>query len=423
MNTLQVTINIDRENDYLIDNFINAYYFYLKEDKLITNETLFYQKYKVIFDELLVNQLNPNYNKIYDDFYRLEYKDINYNRIINLFIIIFKIFNGKKLVNNDKINTTLEINNFTNTDIKKKLIIRTGVVELNVMNYMLYGDINMIKECINNIKLNFDNDNQDYFYKNSPKSCWIAKHFTLKDIETCIKILMTNAGFYFNKSMSVDEIYNDLLKFSLLYKECIINSDYIFYWSFLNCFMLDVLNEKKNIKPINNIGIPNRLEIIKIFDNKKILFLTPFKEKIDKIYQSGKIYNLRKEAWFNFKKIDLHTIETFLTTYPNTKHNNFFETLEYYKQKIDEIMEEHTFNIFISTVGCYGLLLSDYVYNKYRITSYYYGHSLNEEFGIISNRSSIDKSKNIENYEYSDLNERYLNIDKIENNCYGKKEE
>ena len=93
--------------------------------------------------------------------------------------------------------------------------------------------------------------------------------------------------------------------------------------------------------------------IYKLLNNKNILFLTPYKNKIDNIYNSGRIYKLRKSI--NLENINLYTIEAFLTTYPNIKHKNFKETFKYYCDEIDKNFINNKFDIFLCSAGCYGI--------------------------------------------------------------------
>lgn len=150
------------------------------------------------------------------------------------------------------------------------------------------------------------------------------------------------------------------------------------------------------------------------------MLITPFKDEIDKVYETGNIYKLKKNK--NLENINLVTIESFLTTYPNKKHKNFIETYLYYCEKIDDEFKKTQFDIFTCSVGCYGLLLCNYVNKKYNITTLYIGHVINYIFGILTPRnytSNINDICNIENYSMSELNIKYKNIEKIENNTYG----
>jgi hypothetical protein len=222
---------------------------------------------------------------------------------------------------------------------------------------------------------------------------------------------MVNAGFYCDKNK--DNIYKNLEFFCKNYKNALLNSDYIMNWAFLNMYALNIINEKKKTIKKNVLFSYNQKVIYNLINNKNVLFITPFKEKIDRIYKSGNLYKINEK----YKNINLTTIEAFITTYPNKKHNCFIDTVNYYCEKIDEEFKICNFDTFTCSVGCYGLILCNYVYTKYKITTFYIGHDINYWFGIISNRTG--KINENEYYEDSDLNQRYLNIDKIENNCYG----
>jgi hypothetical protein len=418
MTEIYISFN-NNENNYIYDsNNINSYYFYKlyeSQDIYLITADQFYIQNKIIFDKLLEFNLVPIYKNLYDEFISNDYNEnINFNKIIYIFLLIFSIFNKNKRIINKH-----ELNQFSCNDIMdNKLIIRPGVVELNVVNEILYGDKNIMLKVIEKIKLNY---NDEKFFYNVPGSkFWIGTSHTFNDYYYHLTRLITNAGFYFNCNDSIDQIYNSLYKFSIEYRECIYNSDYIGYWPFLNCYMLDILNEKKQINKINHCCLPSGVGAINYFNNKTILFLTPFKKQIDKIYESNNIYNIYKNPEHNFKNIKLITLEAYVTTYPNNIHNNFDETMQYYKDEIDYIFINNKIDIFTCTVGCYGLELCNYVYKKYNITSVYYGNLMNSVFGVLMNRNlSHSAYINIEYCEYSDLNERYKNIDKIENNCYG----
>jgi len=428
MEDYYIVIDIDNNYSYQ-DNKINIIYFYNKykeelKDKnindIITVKSLYNDNID-IFNIILNKNLIISYNIIYDNFISIkEYIEINFNHIIYLIIIIFHIFNNNKKYN-DKIldyKTNYKIYNI-NDDINNKIIIRTGVIELRLVNIMLYGDKNIILKAINEIKNNYYNEDFIYIVN---RDCWISIYHNIKNYIYYIKCLMTNAGFYFNLNDNEDTIYEQLLYFSNEYIKAIYDTDYIIEWPFLNCFSLDILNNMKKIKNIKHFKNINYYDYVKILNNKNILFLTPFKDDIDIIYKTEKIYNLRKTKCDNLTKINLITLEAKLTTYPNTFHNNFIETLDYYKQIINKVLNNNKIDVFISSCGCYGLLLSNYVKNKYKnITVIYNGHSINSFFGILSNRNNNLDDLNIENHIFSKLNENYKNIEKIENNCYGNK--
>ena len=409
---------INNPNDIFFENNINTYYFYLKfknENKIILdiNENDVSEFINIL--NVQENSIIVTYDKLYHDFNLTDHNDIDYNDIIHIFVLIFRIFNSKNktIQGSFKDLRYLEIYNLdliVNND--PQLLLRTGIIEINVLNSFLFNDKEIIKKSIE-IIINSNNDDM-YLTK---KKCWIVTYKDIDSVVSYIKKLMTNAGFYINNDK--ERAFICLEYFCNEYRNAILKCDYLFNWSFLNCFSLDLLNDKKKTKTLKYFDCSDN-GIYKLLNNKNILFLTPYKNQIDNIYKSGRIYKLRKTI--NLENIKLYTIESFLTTYPNTKHEDFMETINYYFKSIDEIINNNEINLFTCSAGAYGLILCNYVYTKYKITSLYIGHDINRYFGICSNRIEnikLNNDFNFENFENSDLNLKYHNIDKIENNCYG----
>lgn len=353
---------------------------------------------------------NPAYDLLFEQFKNISYNDIDYNKIIYIHITLFKIFNGCLKINNVKTNSYINKINFLN--INNKLIIRTGVVELRACN-IINNDIfnKAIMEVANNI------NNESYIMNTSKTNklkCWIT---TFHDYNCYIKTiigLMTNAGFYFS---GIDDCITNFNFFKTEYISAMENANYLTHWPFLNCFSLNILNNIKKNKNLELIQYPSDNDLISLFNNKSILFLTPFKELIDTQYNNQTIYKLRKKN--NLTNIKLDTIEVFLTTYPNVKHSNFIETYNYYISKIDDMFTKNNYDIFTCSCGCYGIILCNYVFKKYNITSFYIGNRINSFFGIKFNNKNTNLDENYDLFLMSDLNEKYKNLENVDNNSYG----
>jgi hypothetical protein len=413
-------IFFENSTDYLVNNIINLYYFYYKFKHLKVENIHQHDIQNLNEINYLLNNGKLNENRVLLVKHFIEYKyseSINFNLFVHLYKNIYIIFNFpiKKIIlepiNNIDRSSIVYSYDVINNNEKPQLILRTGIIELFAVNSVLYGDKNIIRKALNNIIKNKNNEN--YMYDQN-RPCWMTTIHNLHSYEVYLKMLMTNAGFYIDNNL--DSAYNNLLFFTNNYKEGIINSNYLMDWDFLNFYYFDILNEKKLHNSIKLFNF-NPEYIYNILNNKSILFVTPFKDKIDKIYNSGNIYKINKNV--NFTNINLITIESFLTTYPNTKHNNFKETFDYYCNEIDKKVSENNINIFTCSSGCYGIPLCNYVYKKHNITSIYIGHTINHYFGIISSRDDIHDNINSEFCEISDLNIRYKNIEKIESNMYG----
>lgn len=355
---------------------------------------------------------NSSYDILYNTFQNLPYLKIDFNEIIKLHIFLFHSFKKDK--------TQIKINIHKNTILNynlcdKKLIVRTGIIELQACNLT---NNELIKQSILSISSNINNEKYIYDILQYKSKCWISIFHELEEYKKRIVKLMTNAGFYFSDNF--ENALKSFIFFKNGYIESIKNSDFLIKWNFLNCYSLNILNNIKKEKQITHIKSSNGTDLCILFDKKKILFLTPFKDLIDLQYNNGNIYKLRKNN--NLTAIDLTTIEAFLTTYPNKKHNDFIETYNYYTNEIDKHFLTKEFDIFTCSCGCYGLLLCNYVYKKYNITSVYIGHDINHFFGIKTNRNSKIDLLNFNNEDLfleSNLHIKYKNMENIENNCYG----
>jgi hypothetical protein len=412
-------LDLNDDKNYLINNCINLNYFYKLHKNNVSKNIITYNNFIKLEEvkKILEGELSSMYDSLFQQFANNEYiENYNFNKIIHFMSIIYSAFRAQNKVNIPDLpglvsdHIAVKIYNL-NDSFENKLLIRTGVVELRAINSYLYGDKQLITKALENICVNYRDE--DYIYK-QPFPHWITLAHTQIAYESYLKTSMTAAGFYFDES-NVDDALENLDFFSNGYKEAILNSDYLMHWNFLNCYSLDILNEKKQKKKIEYFLYDENSKIYDLLNNKKILLITPFKEKIDKIYKNGNIYKLRKNR--NLENIDLVTIEAFLTTYPNKKHNNFKQTFEYYCKMIDKEFENENFDIFTCAAGAYGLLLCNYVHKKYNITSLYMGHIINYIFGIRGESNNI--TGRTEYYEKSDLNDRYKNIEKIEGNRYG----
>lgn len=415
-----ISFLMNNPNEIIFENNINTYFFYLKfknENKIIlnVNEKDFSQFMNVF--NIQENNIFGSCDKLYDDINLADYNNnIDYNDIIHIYVIIFKIFHSKNKIINESL-YKLKYSEIYNLDSivnnEPLLLLRAGNVEINAVNSFFYNDKETIKKAIEII---INSNNNDMYIDN--KKCWMVTHKNIESTVSYIKQLMTNAGFYINND--IERSYTCLEYFCNEYKNAILKCDYFLNWPFVNCISSDILKEKRRIKKIKYFQHDDD-NMYKLLNNKNILFLTPFKNQIDTIYQSGKIYKLRKSN--NLENINLYTIEAFLTTYPNKKHKDFMDTINYYFKNIDEIINNNKIDLFTCSAGSYGLILCNYVYTKYNITCLYIGHYINHFFGISSNRTiNRDKSNNdynFENFECSNLNLKYHNIDKIEDNCYG----
>ena len=125
----------DNEN-YLIDNCINLNYFY-ELYKNISIDEITYNKFCNLEEvkKILENNLYGLYDSLFNDFINNKFiENYDFNKIIHLNLLFYLGFNNKKNMNKSiKYNNSIKIHDL-NENFEKKLLIRTGVIELRVIN-------------------------------------------------------------------------------------------------------------------------------------------------------------------------------------------------------------------------------------------------------------------------------------------------
>ena len=371
------------------------------------NEFQNYNKILLTSNEYMNNKINTINNK------NIQFNSVNYI-CMALYLYITQHLKCKTEFNYsivEQLNIRNKIENYNN----KTLLLRYGNVELQLINAFLFCDKNMVQKALKNVILNYNSD--DYMYSQKP-SGWLI--FNENNIDGYIKLLCTNAGFYFNPNDDFDKIYELFNIFIKKYIDGITHSNYLQMYDGALPFYYCIKNKLKNEGFTQETYIIfNRQTFIKYFNNKNILIISPYSKEINKCYETQQIYKLTQNE--NLTNIKLFTIDGYVTCYPNILHNDWNETLQYYMDKIDKIFIDNEIHIFTCSLGSYGIPICHYVYTKYNITSIYIGHIINYYFGIKTNTFKFSNGDNIENYIDGNLEKNFKNIDKIENNRYGSK--
>jgi len=391
------------------ENIINTYFFY---DLVFDNGKTFFNQQLLFntdeFKKISSGELNYTHRFCHEIFNCDFIDNIDFNIIIYINKMLWQFFHDINKVKETNFSDFTNSNYISNFNLSTpKLILRPGIVELKLVNAYLYGNKELMRQALKNIIENMDDE---HFIYQQYENCWMTIHHTAVNYEKYIKSAMTNAGLYFN--YDVDEAMNTLHFFCEKYKEALIDCDYIQHWLFVNSYAFNIINESKKNDKKKLFYSKNYDDVIKLINNKNILLITPFKQQIDELYQTKDIYKINPKL----ENIEITTIEAYLTTYPNRKDNSFIETFNNYCKEIDLNIEKKPINFFMCSCGCYGLLLCNYVYKKYNITSFYMGHEINSILGVMTIRN---KTSELGFYRKSDLNTKYKNIEKIENNCYG----
>lgn len=368
----------------------------------------------------LVKKYNINKNEIKRKILKLDYEsllnqvtnDNNYDQRAHEHLIKALGVLNRKFHNN---NGTIKIENKINNEkfsLNNKHIFRFGNVELRVLHCFLFYSFSELRHAFNKVFKN--RENESYLYSTeSKRDNWLSSD----DIEFNIKRLITNAGFYL--SDDIDESWSCFIYFCNSYLDAICNSTHLLSQSEFYPYFFRSSNSIKNNfkKEIKIMQPPNHHEFYNEIDEKKVLFLTPFDNEVNDIYHSGNIYKLFKNL--TPKKLHVHAIPSYISTYPNKPHNSFVDTANKMIKKIDEEFKKCNYDIFISSCGSYGSILSNHVRDNYNCSTLYQGNMSNTFFGIKqkTNYNYAKGNKNLEFWMESSLS-KFKNMAKIDNGRY-----
>jgi hypothetical protein len=242
------------------------------------------------------------------------------------------------------------------------------------------------------------------------------EHIQIKNL---LYMLDNNNGIY---NLNLDS----LKKYCNLYYNSIKNSDY------LACFINDIINEQKFMKPDNKELLYSRilepfyccLEDIKPWSHyllgKKVLIISPFVESFKKQLENK--FQIFKDP---NKKIFLDNQEfifykTFITTAGNHIHKNWEETFDIMCNDISKL----DFDIALISCGGYGVPLSYYIKKELQKSAIYIGGGLQLLFGVMGKRwENNDMWKKIikeneSNFIRPSGDEIINNINRVENGCF-----
>jgi len=219
------------------------------------------------------------------------------------------------------------------------------------------------------------------------------------------EMLYTNAGFY-----GSDELLN---KWKGEYIRAVIDSDVLLDVYSCDSFritskLLMNLNIYKNCVPYWEESLSFWVDLCDTIAKHEICVISYFADEMKSQAKNlDKIHN-RPTPWkFSF-------IEAFNSIEGNKPHNDFFETLEIMKKRIDK----STADYFLVSCGCYGILLCDYI-KKIGKNSIYVGGQLQLLFGLKGAR--WDKREGIKkNYNkfWKYPKRKPKNYNNVEGGCY-----
>lgn len=274
---------------------------------------------------------------------------------------------------------------------------RIGTVECAVVvNYItVHENRSYLKKCFN------------YITDNTRLPFW--------DTDKPFSQLQNNAGFFSNKGVSINEVE----KFAELYLHDIPTMDVCGRFSYAEKF-LPFNNNCKMVQLESLYPFFSKSPWMKVFEDKKVLVVHPFKGTILSQYE-----NHRKQLFRNpdiLPDFHLEVIKAVQTIAGEKSHfGNWFEALDYMKNEI----AKRDFDLLIVGCGAYGLPLAAFGKQMGK-KAIHLGGGTQLLFGIKGKRwegryhGDDTRFADLFNeyWTYPSENEKPQNAEKVEGGCY-----
>jgi len=290
-----------------------------------------------------------------------------------------------------------------------RTVFRYGNVELQALeNYVQFKA--ETKQALSKI-LTLYGDEQFMYQAELQKN-----HLSGDNIFRNLKKLITNAGLYGNEDVA--STWHAFETWCELYLEGL-GSGFLASYPPAYPFYFKVQRhiwEARQVAP-KYLAHPSGFEIYKLLEGKKVLFVTPFADLVNRQHQSGRIKRLFRN--FEVPDFSLQCLDAPVTTWPNSPHGTWLETFEHLSRAVEEAISSNGCDVFIASCGCYGIPLCNRVSTNHAINSYYFGNITNFYFGVMQNASKniLTDEINLEMWIKSDLS-KFPNVSKIDGGRY-----
>lgn len=365
---------------------------------------------KIFFesDDLSLDQFVLNYEALFSQL-RRDIEDISKE---DFSVILNQISALIRIVKTKKINRKVISSSVFDSSEAFNYIYRFGNVELRVLYSYLYLDSSTLESAFLNVWSNRNNSNY-MLSEDSIRESWLCS----KDAEFNIRRLCTNAGYYFSEVY--ERAWSDFIHFCDSYKTALQSCDALLSQSefYPFSFMIEKYLKKEKGESLNYTKSICYKKFFSIVSDKRVLFLTPFSDDINDLFATGDLFNLYQD--YRIPDFYIKAIPAYISTYPNKPHESFGATCEELFFSIDQEFSKVDYDVFLSTCGSYGSLVSNYVSEKYNCKVMYLGNVANTFLGI-RQKTNVDFVKRNLRESFcriSDLN-KYKGLELIDGGRY-----
>jgi|688.fasta_scaffold253654_2 hypothetical protein len=265
---------------------------------------------------------------------------------------------------------------------ERGLYVRGGIVELRVVENVIYGELD------NYPRLNFTSKSMGQSdLQQIPVSDSVKKHWMdTSDVNQNIADLMTNAGWYPNESFDLKE----LKTWAKLYSDAYVNAIGVFRCPGIDPYEngLELSKKSSHGKGFTYFNFPNRERFYNLLEGQRVLFLSPFASEIDQMHKSRRLYELWNDL--EIPDFNLQVIQSPMSIFPNRPGKSWLETFDNLKRLVQDSVDNYETTLFFASAGSYGLPICDFVNSSFDIASVYGGNYINYLFGIRQNATEND---------------------------------
>jgi hypothetical protein len=250
---------------------------------------------------------------------------------------------------------------------------RVGNVELRVLDSFLTSRNEFFDSC-DAVRLR-SLSREDLRVPRTRGSGWLSS----QDVEFNVRLLLTNAGFYF-----ADGEDSSIRLWCDRYFEALRTSTALFPYPNANPFFFIVQEELANRGPLPPyVRFPAMKDFYRLMADRTVVFVTPFADLVRHQVASGRVRKLF--AGIEVPEFEIETIQSPMSIYPNRPDESWNDSFLRTVAQIDAKLASCESAIFIASAGCYGMPLAAHASRHHRVPSLYYGNAVHGYFGIRQN--------------------------------------
>ncbi len=194
--------------------------------------------------------------------------------------------------------------------------------------------------------------------------------------ENNILILNRNAGWYAKPQFAAASFAH----WALLYERGLSRGNII------STYMSEMLTVKTMSEDICRHAIAHWNDDVfeTLLDGVNVVFVTAFAKQVQENYDSGRLNLLWKDLGFKARINSLRALPAPMSIFPLYPDDSWSHTFNKLAAACRDSIKETNATVFLASCGAYGIPLVTTVHQEFHIASVYYGHAMNDYFGMLT---------------------------------------